>query len=631
MTLNRSELNDLLLQIGAHFYAEPENESEPDAKSSINSNELRKLSSRARRHPDLIPYHLDYDDIVVIASAWHRLICSRETQFDPLELLNTIYSKPDSIRQLDRVVALLRKNIFYTREKQVINRKREYGSDTEIKYFKYSLLENDICFHRSFTRLLMNEIEDVSKNAAKPYRSNKEFVADWISYVKQLGEFSFHDFEDRRFDAVLEEGVANDYLKALEWKKRIYRRLKRTRKTFPLMEIVSDYQLDHNETVILMYLVKEELADNTTSSEELIDLISRDQHEKYANRKYLDPDANLVRHGLIELKENFFFRSHGSEVRVTPDITRQIIMKTPVNDEERLRQMIKGDSVFTLLEPVRGFNDLILPRDMKHTIQSALSRYESNVEQTLASWGLYSGETQAVGKISSREPGLLMLFYGPPGTGKTFAAGAIARKLNKKLLITDISRIQSKWVGESEKNVRRIFSVFERIVRRTENPPVLLLNEADQFLSRRVENMNTSVDVMYNSMQNLFLEAFERLKGIMIATTNLKANLDAAFSRRFHLKLEFPQPGVKERIALWNLHLPKTIPGAREIDSSWLARKYSLTGGQISIIVKNAATEAASRRGKRRKLTLEDLIKYCELEQDSMFDRTWTDIGFKPC
>ncbi|MFQ6613078.1 MAG: ATP-binding protein, partial [Fidelibacterota bacterium] len=233
-------------------------------------------------------------------------------------------------------------------------------------------------------------------------------------------------------------------------------------------------------------------------------------------------------------------------------------------------------------------------------------------------------------KINKKlEPGLLMLFYGSPGTGKTFAAGTIAHALGKKLLITDISRIQSKWVGESEKNVRRMFSVFERIVRRTDNPPVLLLNEADQFLSKRVGTMNTSVDVMYNTMQNLFLEAFERLKGVMIATTNLRDNLDLAFSRRFHLKLEFPFPGVKERSALWKLHLPETIPGSQNIEVTSLAKTYTLTGGQISIIVKNAATEAASRTGSFQKLNQKDLVKYCKIEELSTFDRKTGVMGFQ--
>jgi SpoVK/Ycf46/Vps4 family AAA+-type ATPase len=207
-----------------------------------------------------------------------------------------------------------------------------------------------------------------------------------------------------------------------------------------------------------------------------------------------------------------------------------------------------------------------------------------------------------------------MLLHGPSGTGKTFASGAIARHLGKKLLVTDISRLQSKWVGDSEKNIQRMFTIFERIVRRVDNPPVLLLNEADQFLSTRLTETNTSVDQMRNGMQNLFLEGFERLKGVMIATTNLHENMDSAFSRRFHLKLELPIPAKTERVNLWELHLPPGIPRASDVNTETLANTYAISGGQIKIIVQNAATEVATRKGKTRVLKQDDLVKYCNIE-----------------
>jgi len=622
-----AELRGLLLKIGVRLHSK-KNKKDDFRLLGVSHPKLQSWVAQFQACQEVSRYGLDSTDILIIGSAWYQFIIERTLQFDPIELLSSVFPKRECIHQIDRLVALLKKNVFYTQKKRILN--VGSNSSTRVHYDMYRLLENDICFHRSFTRVLMNETEKVHQDSVSPYGSNKEFVADWFSYVNQLAEFSYYGFNDRRFDAELSEGAANDYLKAMEWKQRIEQRLEKTKEIFPLQDLVDEYQLDHNETVILMYLVKEEIGGTVTSTDEVLDLISRDQHEKFANKRYIATDAKLIRHGLIELTENFFFRSHGSEIRVSPDITRQIIMNSTGNDDERLQQIIKGENTFTLLEPTHDLKDLIVPAAMKKTIKTALARYESKVDRTLSSWGLFDGETSIVGQVKKQlEPGLLMLFYGPPGTGKTFAAGTIAKALNKKLLVTDISRIQSKWVGESEKNIRRMFTIFERIIRRTDNPPVLLLNEADQFLSRRLESTDTSVDVMYNSMQNLFLEAFERLKGIMIATTNLRENLDTAFSRRFHLKLEFPLPGVMERMKLWKLHLPATIPGSENIDIPFLSRTYALTGGQISIIVKNAATEAASRYGKQRKLTLDDLVKYCEIEQDSMFDRKHQSIGFQ--
>lgn len=244
-------------------------------------------------------------------------------------------------------------------------------------------------------------------------------------------------------------------------------------------------------------------------------------------------------------------------------------------------------------------------------------------------WGLYNSISNEIGMNEDDDnPGFLLLFYGKSGTGKTFAAGSIGNHLGKSLLVTDMSKIQSKWVGESEKNVSRLFALFDKIVSKNDNPPVLLLNEADQFLSKRISNITSSVSAMHNTMQNLFLEGLERIRGIVIATTNNVINLDTAFSRRFHIKVEFPMPGRIERVKLWKLFLPKSIPGSDKIDIDALAEKYNLTGGQINVIVRNSATAAAARPRNRR-LMQSDIIKYCDLELGNKFDKSTKQIGFK--
>jgi len=130
-------------------------------------------------------------------------------------------------------------------------------------------------------------------------------------------------------------------------------------------------------------------------------------------------------------------------------------------------------------------------------------------------------------------------------------------------------------------------------------------------------------------MQNLFLETFEQLKGILIATTNLKDNLDTAFSRRFHLRLDFPLPELRERLALWKLYLPDTLPKNEDINIISLAGEFKLSRGQIKLIINNAATEAACRKGKKQILMQADLEKYCKLESLSTFDHAFRHpIGF---
>jgi SpoVK/Ycf46/Vps4 family AAA+-type ATPase len=114
----------------------------------------------------------------------------------------------------------------------------------------------------------------------------------------------------------------------------------------------------------------------------------------------------------------------------------------------------------------------------------------------------------------------------------------------------------------------------------------------------------------------------------MIATTNLQDNIDSAFSRRFHLKLELPMPAKSERERLWGLHLPPSIPRASDVNIEALASSYNLSGGQIKIIIQNAATEAASRRGRARVLKQGDIIKYCMIEMGNGNIKQCNPIGF---
>lgn len=624
----KPNLSSQLLKIGKSLYLSFED----DIDEHVKIEKVEKTLNSVLNNKQLIDYHLEEIDIKILSLIWYEQISERNRFIDPVQLLEKFYdSVPKAINNLDKIIELCKKGLLYTEKKKIINNGfvSSLGASKPIaSFYKYGLLNNDISINRNFIKMLLNEDEDISQDMNKPYPNNKEYLKDWFSYVNCLKEFSINDFNTRRPEKLMDDYVAKDYVDAMRWKLKLENRSIKTSKTFPLMDVIEEYQLDDNEAIILVYLIKEEMDGLNVDVDEAIKLISQDPHEMYMNRQYLANDSKLVRNGLVELTENVMFRSKGGDIRVSPDITRQVIMNSPTNDQERLHQILKGETIFSLMEPRQTMNDLILPYDLKKTIKTGLSRYHKNIDKTLQKWGLYSPGLDLAGEVKKNsEPGLLMLFHGAPGTGKTFAAGAIAKSLGKQLLITDMSRIQSCWVGESEKNVRKLFTIFERIVRRTDNPPVLLLNEADQFLSRRMTKTDSSVDVMYNTLQNLFLEAFEQLRGVMIATTNLKDNMDTAFSRRFHLKLEFPTPARKERERLWDLHLPWTIPGADEIDKKYLAKQFALSGGQIDIIVKNSATEAASRKYNQRLMT-EDLIKYCEIEIASMFDGHHSQIGF---
>ena len=189
---------------------------------------------------------------------------------------------------------------------------------------------------------------------------------------------------------------------------------------------------------------------------------------------------------------------------------------------------------------------------------------------------------------SGLRTGFSCLFYGAPGTGKTESALQLARMTGRGIYQVNMANIRSKWVGESEKNVKNIFKQYRSIVNHSEVAPILLLNEADALLGNRFTNINQSVEKMENTMQNIILEAMEKLDGILIATTNLTENLDSAFERRFLFKIRFTAPNPDTRMKIWMDMFPeiKKIKNAKTI-----ATDYAFSGGQIENIVRKCRIE----------------------------------------
>jgi len=155
---------------------------------------------------------------------------------------------------------------------------------------------------------------------------------------------------------------------------------------------------------------------------------------------------------------------------------------------------------------------------------------------------------------------------------------------------------------------------------------VFLLNEADQLIHKRIASTSTC-STIENSIQSIILEELETFPGILILTTNLESNLDEAFFRRFDLKFKFKQPDLDSRMKLWRLYLKKEIPGSSDIDVEWLANRYQFTGAQIALVVRNACIEAIARNGKSKRLYLQDLLKYADLEEP-WGNRVNKSIGF---
>jgi SpoVK/Ycf46/Vps4 family AAA+-type ATPase len=231
------------------------------------------------------------------------------------------------------------------------------------------------------------------------------------------------------------------------------------------------------------------------------------------------------------------------------------------------------------------------------------------VVSRLVEWGIKDKKSGIDARI---------IFYGAAGTGKTMTAYSLAKSLKRQVLAFDCSKILSMYVGESEKNVRKIFDTFYELSEKTKTDPILLLNEADQFLGARSSGNITGSDQMHNQMQNIFLEQIENFRGMLIATTNLLENIDKAFSRRFNYKIEFKKPNRAQREKLWTLMLPKSAPYEENFSIEELST-YSLTGGQIYLIVKNTAYKVAVK--EEALFTQNDFKEEILREKDANFDR----------
>lgn len=220
--------------------------------------------------------------------------------------------------------------------------------------------------------------------------------------------------------------------------------------------------------------------------------------------------------------------------------------------------------------------------------------------------------------------GFACLFYGEPGTGKTETVLQIARQTGRDIMQINIADMRDKYVGESEKNIKAVFSRYQKMCREYETMPILFFNEADGIFGKRtnIGEKNASVDKMENAMQNIILQEMETLEGILIATTNLTENLDSAFDRRFLFKVEFRKPDTDVKAKLWK----SMIPDISANNARTLAERYDFSGGQIENIARKRTIEYILS-GKHAGLSKID--EFCKAELLDRADKQMNTIGFR--
>ncbi|EAL9602745.1 TPA: ATP-binding protein, partial [Campylobacter jejuni] len=438
----------------------------------------------------------------------------------------------------------------------------------------------------------------------------QEAYADYLEYLKD--EFARIQLYERL--SFIQKSAYNSEIKnqIKLYEKHIKERLKKSKFYNVLADIFKEYNLEHKEQIIFLALLKEEYALSNESSisremNSLLSLISENDLERHKNKKLLQENAPLL--NLIEYDEYLnAFGDISKSFFIIDEILQRIINFEPKQSKKiKIESVLKDQDIFELIEPSTDINDIIMPENTKELLENILKQQDKKVLERLHSWGIKSNKN-----IEAK-----IIFYGPAGTGKTMSALAMAKSMKKSVLSFDCSKILSKWVGESEQNVRKIFDTYKNIVQTCKQSPILLLNEADQFLSTRVDGSSGS-DKMHNQMQNIFLEQIERFSGVIIATTNFLESLDSAFSRRFDYKIEFQKPDFKDRLKIWEKFLPKKALFEKDFDINILSN-YELSGAQILMVVKNTALKVAV--SKDGVFKMQDFIESIQKELNSSFDK----------
>jgi hypothetical protein len=261
-----------------------------------------------------------------------------------------------------------------------------------------------------------------------------------------------------------------------------------------------------------------------------------------------------------------------ADIRAVQSLDGRRATSVDVLQSIRTRAGISLSAGVKLLRPTATWDQLVLRPDRLAQLEEALERLRHQ-SLVLDDWGFLEGRAGA--------RGVRMLFAGPPGTGKTLSAEVLAHALGVDLLLVDISRVVSKWIGETEKNLAEVFDAAERA------GAVLFFDEADALFGRRTE-VSDAHDRYANLETAYLLGRLERFDGLAVLATNLRQNIDPAFTRRLEFAVDYEEPTAAEREALWRCHLPERAPVADDVDLGLLASLYPVVGA----VIRNAAVAA---------------------------------------
>ena len=381
--------------------------------------------------------------------------------------------------------------------------------------------------------------------------------------LKKTTELDKFEFVKAVSDSIEERKIKKYNLCKL---KRTVRDLEFDNRTLPLVKATRKIMRNIPDRIFFYALCNDCLHGRTCLETTLEDIYDRQQFILEESIKWRNEEHPLQTLGLAEIGEESFFG--GTKVELT-DEGRELFLQ---EDAEKFKKKEKANDILDVdrIKPKNLYFSPALRKQLDFLSDSIQPKAFENLQNRLKEKGLPTG--------------VAAIFYGTPGTGKTESVYQLAKASGRDVMQVDISEMKTCWYGESQKLVKGVFKKYERLCKKSKKAPILLFNEADAIFGKRMAQTSSSVDKTENAIQNIILEQMEKQQGILIATTNLEGNLDAAFERRFLFKVRFDKPGMEAKRMIWQDKLPLLT----ESDADALAAEYDFSGGEIDNIVRKA-------------------------------------------
>jgi hypothetical protein len=318
-------------------------------------------------------------------------------------------------------------------------------------------------------------------------------------------------------------------------------------------------------------------------------LAGRDIEKRTEIAKFFD-DSHLFARKNVLFLEYPGDGEPGMSGRLMLDAEYVDLFTTGKISKPKLSSQFPAELISTGLE----WKDLVLRKQTMDEIKEIETWLKFN-DELLNGWKMN-------GKI---KPGFRVLFHGPPGTGKTLTANLLGKYTGRDVFRIDLSTVISKYIGETEKNLSKLFD------KAANKDWILFFDEADALFGKRT-NVRDAHDKYANQEVSYLLQRIESHAGLVILASNMKANIDAAFTRRFNSIIEFENPDATERLLLWKNYLPKNVKPDKNISMEEIARKYELTGANIVNIIHYAGLQTLRKKSKI--ISEEDLLKGIQKE-----------------